>query len=152
MRFPGLPDEQNLCFAVYQITYEVRVLVAAQPVPLMPKSTLKWIGFSDQLNPCILDSDGALKLFSSTSGLWKPICFVDGQVSLRDVFREYFGQVDNLFWCVQAKDLSDHYFVIGVSEERQNIRCILCKGSYYPATTPHPFITEIPWQVCTMHP
>jgi hypothetical protein len=37
--------------------------------------------------------------------------------------------------------------VIGISEARQDIRCILCKGSYYPSTTPHPFLNEITWQV-----
>lgn len=76
----GLPGEQNLSFAIYQIAIGCTVLVSAQPLPLTPKSTLKWIGFSDQFNPCALDSEGILSLFVSSSGLWKPICYVDAQV------------------------------------------------------------------------
>lgn len=78
----GLPGEQNLSFAIYQIGIGCTVLVSAQPLPLTPKSTLKWIGFSDQFNPCALDSEGILSLFVSSSGLWKPICCVDAQVMI----------------------------------------------------------------------
>lgn len=34
--------------------------------------------------------------------------------------------------------------MIGVSELEQNIRCVLCKGSYYPSTVLRPIITKIP--------
>lgn len=30
-----------------------------------------------------------------------------------------------------------------MSEYERNMRCILCKGSYYPPTTPRPIITEV---------
>lgn len=76
----GVPGEQNLSFAVYQIAIGCTVLVSAQPLPLSPKSTLKWVGFSDQFNPCSVDSEGILSLFVSSSGLWKPICCVDARV------------------------------------------------------------------------
>ena len=59
--------------------------------------------------------------------------------------------MSNLFF-LQCKGKSDHYFVLGVSEKYQNIRCVLCKGSYYPPTTPRPAVTEIPLQVCSNYP
>ncbi|XP_065202901.1 WD repeat and HMG-box DNA-binding protein 1 [Planococcus citri] len=121
----GLPDNQNLAFQVFTFATHLSAIVPAQPVPLSPKSTLKWVGLSDEMNPCILDSNGILKIYVYKLGSWSPICDVDEQ------------------W----KESSNHHFVIGISEELQNIRCILCKGSYYPATTPHPFITEIAWKI-----
>lgn len=30
-----------------------------------------------------------------------------------------------------------------MSERERNMRCILCKGSYYPPTIPLPIITEV---------
>jgi chromosome transmission fidelity protein 4 len=37
--------------------------------------------------------------------------------------------------------------VLGINETYQNVRCVLCKGSYYPPTLPRPAVTEIPLQV-----
>jgi len=48
---------------------------------------------------------------------------------------------------LQCKGKSDHYFVLGISENYQNVRCVLCKGSYYPHTSPQPAVTEIALQV-----
>ena len=38
----------------------------------------------------------------------------------------------------------DHFFIVGVSESERLVRCILCKGSYYPPTNPKPIVHEIP--------
>lgn len=38
----------------------------------------------------------------------------------------------------------DNFFIIGVSESERIIRCILCKGSFYPPTNPRPIVQEIP--------
>ena len=38
----------------------------------------------------------------------------------------------------------DHFFIIGVSEKERMMRCVLCKGSRYPPTTPRPTVAEIP--------
>lgn len=49
--------------------------------------------------------------------------------------------------CFQCKSEFDHFFVIGLSELSQNVRCILCKGTYYPPVTPKPLVAEIKWKV-----
>ncbi|XP_050526875.1 WD repeat and HMG-box DNA-binding protein 1 [Daktulosphaira vitifoliae] len=117
-----IPEEQNLRYCVYKIDDQVEEVYTGF-VPLTPKSTLRWIGFSDYGSLCILDSIGTLQILLKS--YWTPLCYVDNS------------------W----KDSTNHYFIIGVSEARQDIRCILCKGSYYPSTTPHPFLNEIPWQI-----
>lgn len=43
----------------------------------------------------------------------------------------------------QSKGKADHYFIIGINEQQSIARCILCKGSHYPPTTPRPVITEV---------
>ncbi|KAL4149661.1 hypothetical protein QTP88_003553 [Uroleucon formosanum] len=117
-----IPGEQNLRYCVYKIDSRVEAICSGY-VPLFPKSTLRWVGFSDYGSLCILDSAGTLRMLIKS--YWSPLCYVDNT------------------W----NDTTNHYFVIGVSEARQDIRCILCKGSYYPSTTPHPFLNEIPWQI-----
>ncbi|KAH6925544.1 hypothetical protein HPB50_006892 [Hyalomma asiaticum] len=42
-----------------------------------------------------------------------------------------------------VKNQSDHYFVLGVSETRQQVRALLCKGSRYPATLPRPVMVML---------
>jgi chromosome transmission fidelity protein 4 len=44
----------------------------------------------------------------------------------------------------QNKGKFDNYFIVGVNESDRNVRCILCKGSHYPLTTPRPIVAEIP--------
>lgn len=79
--YSGLPDNQNLAFQVFTIANHLSAIVPAQPLPLSPRSTLKWIGLSDEMNPCILDSNGILKIYVYKLGSWSPICDVDEQVS-----------------------------------------------------------------------
>lgn len=43
----------------------------------------------------------------------------------------------------QSRGKADHYFVIGINEQQSIVRCVLCKGSHYPPTTPRPVIVEI---------
>lgn len=61
----------------------------------------------------------------SRKGYWLPVC--DTQTN--------------------CKGKSDHYFVLGINENFQNVRCVLCKGSYYPPTIPRPAVAEIPLQL-----
>jgi len=48
--------------------------------------------------------------------------------------------------------LSDHYFVLGVNERLQNVRCVLVKGGFYPMTTPRPTVVEIPLRLPLCEP
>lgn len=119
----GLPGCQDLRFIIYEISrIYVRAITPCQTLPIFPKSTLKWIGFTDEGTPCTFDSEGILRFLSRDLMTWVVAC------DMR----------------MHRKSKLDHYFVIGVSERYQNVRCILCKGSYYPMTTPRPTVLEIP--------
>lgn len=94
-------------------------------LPLSPATELMWLGLSDVGSPVIMDSEGVLRIFSRKSGLWRVAADTDKQ----------------------CKGKMDHYFIIGVAEKERCTRCILCKGSHYPATTPRPNVVEIPLNV-----
>ncbi|XP_077537342.1 WD repeat and HMG-box DNA-binding protein 1-like [Haemaphysalis longicornis] len=87
------------------------------PVPLGDKQRLAWAGYTDEGSLCYVDSDGMVCILSPSGG-WLPVC------NTRD----------------NVKGQSDHYFVVGVSEYRQQVRALLCKGSRYPPTLPRPVI------------
>ncbi|XP_076276688.1 WD repeat and HMG-box DNA-binding protein 1 [Lasioglossum baleicum] len=90
-------------------------------LPLSPSSELMWIGLSDLGSPAIMDADDVLRVYNKKSSLWKVAS---------DLSR-------------QSKGKADHYFIIGISEQQSIARCVLCKGSHYPPTTPRPVITEV---------
>lgn len=122
----GLPDEQNMWYQVMTISPEGGVYCGpTQPLPLSPGATLKWAGFTDECSPCTLDSEDVLRFLPARSHCWMPICDT----------KEH------------AKGQSDHFFIVGVSEQYQNIRAVLCRGAYYPPTTPLPIVSELPFQL-----
>ncbi|KAL1415912.1 hypothetical protein MTO96_028507 [Rhipicephalus appendiculatus] len=63
---------------------------------------------------------GTVSILGSSYG-WTPVC------NTRD----------------NVKNQSDHYFVLGVSETRQQVRALLCKGSRYPPTLPRPVMVML---------
>lgn len=91
-------------------------------VPLSPASKLMWLGFSDLHSPTIMDTEGIIKMYDKKSSMWRVACDTDRQPK---------GKMDN-------------FFIIGISESERIIRCILCKGSFYPPTNPRPIVQEIP--------
>lgn len=124
--FLGLVGSQNLGFTVYQISsIHVQTIIPFQPVPLSPKSTLTWLGFSDEGTPCTYDSEGILRLLGQDFSHWLVIC-----------------DTKNL-----RKSTSDHYFVVGLSETNQNVRSILCRNSHYPLVINNPTVVEIPLKI-----
>lgn len=64
-------------YCVYKIDSTVESVHSGY-VPLAPKSTLRWVGFSDYGSLCILDSIGTLQIFLKT--YWTPLCYVDDSV------------------------------------------------------------------------
>ncbi|CAD5122780.1 DgyrCDS11187 [Dimorphilus gyrociliatus] len=89
---------------------------------LSPASSLSWIGFTQQGSPCTVDSRGIVRMLVKSFGnSWVPIS------NLKD----------------HTKGKSDGYFVVGICEESEQIRCIFCKGSTYPPTLPWPVITTL---------
>lgn len=90
-------------------------------LPLSPSSELMWLGLSDIGSPAIMDTDDVIKVYNKNSSLWK----VNTDIN------------------EQSRGKADHYFVIGINEQQSIVRCVLCKGSHYPPTTPRPVIVEI---------
>ncbi|XP_025153504.1 WD repeat and HMG-box DNA-binding protein 1 isoform X2 [Harpegnathos saltator] len=100
-------------------------------VPLSPSSDLMWLGLtSDVGSPITMDADDVVRIYDKRSCLWRVVCDTN----------------------ITNKGKSDHYFVIGVSEREQIMRCILCKGGFYPPTTPRPIVTEVPFSVPLCEP
>ncbi|XP_008217215.1 WD repeat and HMG-box DNA-binding protein 1 [Nasonia vitripennis] len=92
------------------------------PVPLSPASNLMWLGFSDLGSPVVMDAEGIINIYDKKAFLWRVASNTNRQ----------------------NKGKFDSYFIIGISESERSARCILCKGSHYPPTTPRPIVTEIP--------
>ncbi|XP_076761304.1 WD repeat and HMG-box DNA-binding protein 1 isoform X2 [Xylocopa sonorina] len=90
-------------------------------LPLSPSSELMWLGMTDFGSPAIMDADDIIKVYSKKSSLWKVVSDLSEQ----------------------SKGKADHYFLIGISEQQSIARCVLCKGSHYPPTTPRPVINEV---------
>ncbi|XP_077521794.1 WD repeat and HMG-box DNA-binding protein 1-like [Amblyomma americanum] len=113
-------ERQALAVLRYTVGGATRDPEAPIPVPLGERQRLAWAGFTDEGSLCYVDSDGAVCVYGSSCG-WVPVC------NTRD----------------HVKSLSDHYFVLGVSETRQQVRALLCKGSRYPATLPRPVMVML---------
>lgn len=124
----GLPGEQSISMNLLKLNDRsfyplTQLLNAPVPVCLSPKSVIDWAGFSDEGSACIVDSAGLVKLFNTNSNCWVPVADL------------------------KAKNKNDHYFVISLSEIQEQIRCIACKGSRYPATTPRPDVYSLPFEI-----
>ncbi|KAL7298415.1 hypothetical protein TKK_0008609 [Trichogramma kaykai] len=91
------------------------------PIPLSAEATLMWVGFSDLYSPVVMDSKGIINIYDKKAMLWRVAC---------DTSRMNKGKFD-------------HYFIIGINESDRTARCILCKGSHYPPTSPRPIVSEI---------
>ncbi|KAK6618989.1 hypothetical protein RUM44_003370 [Polyplax serrata] len=118
----GVFESQNINFGIYEVSgIYVRTMTPLQPLPLSPKSLLKWIGFTDEGTPCTYDSNGHVRILGHDCIHWMVVSNTQNQ----------------------RKSSSDHYFVVGLSEANQNIRCILCRNSHYPLVIHAPTIVEI---------
>ena len=61
------------------------------PVAISPKATAYWAGFTDEGTPCIVDSDGIIRLYKSHFGNgWFPICSTKEHVSCLYEFVFFF--------------------------------------------------------------
>lgn len=81
--FSAVPGEQSLRYCVYKIDSKVEFIYSSF-VPLTPKTTLRWIGFSDYGSLCILDSIGTLQILIKS--YWSPLCYVDNAVISNQIF------------------------------------------------------------------
>lgn len=130
----GMPlaGNQSVSFAVFDLSPRHRhPSPQFQPLPFAPNSYLTWMGFSDEGTPGMMDSSGQVRILHSGFGSsWIQIC--DTRANLK------------------AK--SDNHFLVGINEQDQKLRTILCKGARYPATAPHPTIALVPFSIPLCEP
>lgn len=117
-----LPGDQSLSCMVYQVSVTSAPSKAGRftPLPLAPRSSLAWVGFSDTGAAVTTDSAGWVRM--RYQGLWMPIANTKSH----------------------TKGKSDHYYVVSVDQMEGVVRCILCKGARFPPTVPRPVPTALP--------
>ncbi|KAJ8308558.1 hypothetical protein KUTeg_013432 [Tegillarca granosa] len=125
-RGTGIPGDQCLGVILQYVDGSKRNLLNMDSLPLSRKSSLSWLGFSAEGTPFYMDSAGVVRM-------------------LNRKFGNNWVQVANTK--SHAKGKSDHYWIVGVHENPQQLRCIPCKGSRYPATLPRPAVAILPFSI-----
>ncbi|XP_059813598.1 WD repeat and HMG-box DNA-binding protein 1 isoform X2 [Hypanus sabinus] len=122
-RGTGFDGDQCLGVQLMELGKRKSQVLHGVPLPLSRKSYLTWQGFSAEGTPAFADSDGIVRMLNRSLGkTWIPIS------NTRD----------------HCKSKSDHYWVIGIHENPQQLRCIPCKGAKFPPTLPRPTVTVLP--------
>uniref|UniRef100_A0A2K6NC76 WD repeat and HMG-box DNA-binding protein 1 n=1 Tax=Rhinopithecus roxellana TaxID=61622 RepID=A0A2K6NC76_RHIRO len=125
-RGTGFDGDQCLGVQLLELGKKKRQIVHGDPLPLTRKSYLAWIGFSAEGTPCYVDSEGIVRMLNRGLGnTWTPVCNT----------REH------------CKGKSDHYWVVGIHENPQQLRCIPCKGSRFPPTLPRPAVAILSFKL-----
>ncbi|XP_017692300.1 PREDICTED: WD repeat and HMG-box DNA-binding protein 1 isoform X1 [Lepidothrix coronata] len=125
-RGTGFDGDQCLGVQLMELGKKKRQILHGDPLSLTRKSYLVWVGFSAEGTPCYVDSEGIVRMLNRGLGnTWIPVCNT----------RE------------QCKGKSDHYWVVGIHENPQQLRCIPCKGSRFPPTLPRPAVAILPFQL-----
>uniref|UniRef100_A0A8C5RR37 WD repeat and HMG-box DNA-binding protein 1 n=1 Tax=Laticauda laticaudata TaxID=8630 RepID=A0A8C5RR37_LATLA len=122
----GFEGDQCLGIQLLELGKKKRQILHGESLPLSRKSYLAWIGFSAEGTPCYVDSAGIVRMLNRRhSNIWTPVCNT----------REH------------CKGKSNHYWIVGIHENPQQLRCILCKGARFPATLPRPAVTVLPFKL-----
>ncbi|XP_068434848.1 WD repeat and HMG-box DNA-binding protein 1 [Clinocottus analis] len=125
-RAPGFDGDQALGVQLLQFGRRQKQLISGEPLPLSHRSHLSWLGFTAEGTPCYVDSDGVVRMLNRSLGnTWTPVC------NTRET----------------CKSKSDNYWVVGIHENPQQLRCIPCKGSRYPPTLPRPAVAILPFKL-----
>ncbi|XP_060913030.1 WD repeat and HMG-box DNA-binding protein 1 [Labrus mixtus] len=125
-RATGFDGEQALGIQLLQFGRRKKKLINGEPLPLSQRSYLSWLGFTAEGTPCYVDSDGVVRMLNRSLGnTWTPVC------NTRET----------------CKSKSDHFWVVGIHENPQQLRCIPCKGSRYPPTLPRPAVGILPFKL-----
>lgn len=125
-RGTGFDGDQCLGVQLLELGRKKTQVLHGDPLPLTRKSYLTWLGFSAEGTPCYVDSEGCVRMLNRGLGnTWTPVCNI----------REH------------CKGKSDHYWVVGVHENPQQLRCIPCKGSRFPPTLPRPAVAILPFKL-----
>lgn len=115
----GISEDEQVLSCLLLEAFGLSLRSRTLPLPITPKSKLTWVGFSDQGSPITMDSYGMIRAFKSN--LWFPVC--DGTQ--------------------HAKGASDKFYVIEVSESKQIVQAVHCRGSSFPVTHPRPMVNEL---------
>ncbi|XP_005047827.1 PREDICTED: WD repeat and HMG-box DNA-binding protein 1 [Ficedula albicollis] len=125
-RGTGFDGDQCLGVQLMELGMKKRQILHGDPLCLTMKSYLVWVGFSAEGTPCYVDSEGAVRMLNRALGnTWIPVCNT----------REH------------CKGKYDHYWVVGIHENPQQLRCIPCKGARFPPTLPRPAVAILPFQL-----
>ncbi|NXO02703.1 WDHD1 protein, partial [Rhinopomastus cyanomelas] len=125
-RGTGFDGDQCLGVQLLELGKKKKQILHGDPLSLTKKSYLSWVGFSAEGTPCYVDSEGVVRMLNRGLGnTWIPVCNT----------REH------------CKGKSDHYWVVGVHENTQQLRCIPCKGARFPPTLPRPAVAILPFQL-----
>ncbi|XP_008837763.1 WD repeat and HMG-box DNA-binding protein 1 [Nannospalax galili] len=125
-RGTGFDGDQCLGVQLLELGQKKKQILHGDPLPLTRKSYLTWVGFSAEGTPCYVDSEGCVRMLNRGLGnTWTPICNT----------REH------------CKGKSDHYWVVGIHENPQQLRCIPCKGSRFPPTLPRPAVAILAFKL-----
>ncbi|XP_073656539.1 WD repeat and HMG-box DNA-binding protein 1 isoform X3 [Tursiops truncatus] len=125
-RGTGFDGDQCLGVQLLELGKKKKQILHGDPLPLTRKSYLVWLGFSAEGTPFYVDSEGIVRMLNRGLGhTWTPVCNT----------REH------------CKGKSDHYWVVGIHENPQQLRCIPCKGSRFPPTLPRPAVAVLPFKL-----
>uniref|UniRef100_A0A8C6DMN5 WD repeat and HMG-box DNA-binding protein 1 n=1 Tax=Moschus moschiferus TaxID=68415 RepID=A0A8C6DMN5_MOSMO len=125
-RGTGFDGDQCLGVQLLELGKKKKQILHGDPLPLTRKSYLVWVGFSAEGTPCYVDSEGIVRMLNRGLGhTWTPVCNI----------REH------------CKGKSDHYWVVGIHENPQQLRCIPCKGSRFPPTLPRPAVAVLSFKL-----
>ncbi|CAK8678263.1 unnamed protein product [Clavelina lepadiformis] len=126
----GFGSNQNLGFMLLEVGAgngcRPRKVVGGQPLPISFGSTLTWLGFTAEGTPATVDSEGSIRLMN------REFCYTWVEVASTKKM---------------SKSRHDNHWVVGLHENPQQIRCIMCKGSLYPATLPRPTLAVQPYKM-----
>ncbi|NXF08688.1 WDHD1 protein, partial [Smithornis capensis] len=122
----GFDGDQCLGVQLMELGKKKKQVLHGDPLSLTRKSYLVWVGFTAEGTPCYVDSEGIVRMLNRGLGnTWIPVC------NTRD----------------HCKGKYDHYWVVGIHENPQQLRCIPCKGSRFPPTLPRPAVAILPFQL-----
>ncbi|XP_072031398.1 WD repeat and HMG-box DNA-binding protein 1-like [Amphiura filiformis] len=121
----GFPGDQYFGVKLINVVGKKRHVMSDQGLPISPKSTLTWIGFSVEGTPVTVDTEGVVRLLNRSLMSWTQVAHTRAH----------------------AKGRSDHYWVTGVNESAKQLRCIPCKGSSFPPTLPRPAPIVLPFEL-----
>nr|XP_054758246.1 WD repeat and HMG-box DNA-binding protein 1-like [Lytechinus pictus] len=121
----GVPGDQCIGVKLLTVFKKTPDLEFDGRLPMSPKTILSWIGFTAEGTAATADSGGVVQLFNRKLISWTPVAHTKNH----------------------TKGHSDSYWIVGVHEKQQQIRCISCKGTPFPPTLPRPTVSILPLQL-----